>query len=238
MEVRVSNRLWMRLDDLSIPVANELRVKFEHNNPEYHKKRQQGFGVGSETPVITTWKHTTIDDGYCHRTWLTLPRGGTQRLREVCAAHSIPIEWVDQMTRGNVLKCGGEYTGDWVSPQMFPNRRQVPWEHQERMVKAILAKHQGVARAPTGSGKTSALIDAIRQANVPAIVIVWESGLLEQWQSDLLCSHPTGIDPMWTVMNEGGPWHVRGHLQAYLARLRETGRAGVAERIASAHPGE
>lgn len=179
MEVVVDNRLRMRLDEVPKAAANELRQLFEHSNPEYHKKRQMGYGTGNEQPVITTWKHVTGEDGI---TWLTLPRGGTQRLRDVFADHGLPIEWVDRMCHGNVAKCGGEYTGDWLTPQMFPNQKQVPWDHQERIIAAIHKCKQGVVRAPTGSGKTSALIEAIRQENVPAIVIVWESGLLEQWQ--------------------------------------------------------
>lgn len=45
----------------------------------------------------------------------------------------------------------------------------------------------------------------------------------------------TGIDPLWTVLREGGPWHVRGHLKEYLERLRETGRGDWADRIAADH---
>ena len=45
-----------------------------------------------------------------------------------------------------------------------------------------------------------------------------------------------GVDPMWTVLREGGPFHVRGQLPAYLARLRATGRAERAEKLARAHP--
>lgn len=34
------------------------------------------------------------------------------------------------------------------------------------------------------------------------------------------------------VVNEGGPYHVRGKLRAYLGRLRETGREAKAEVLA------
>ena len=46
----------------------------------------------------------------------------------------------------------------------------------------------------------------------------------------------SGIDPLQTVIDEGGPYHVRGQLPAYLARLRATGRAQWAERLSLAHP--
>ncbi len=179
IEVDVSNRLWMRLEQVPKPAAQWLRNAFEHNNPAYHKKRQMGYGVGKEVPVVKTWKHEHDDEG---ATWLSLPRGGTQRFRDMCDEFDLDYEFIDKMSRGNVLLCGGEYTGDWVSPQMFPNRKQTPWDHQERIIEAMLSGKQGVVRAPTGSGKTNATIEAIRQANVPAIVVVWESGLLEQWQ--------------------------------------------------------
>jgi arylsulfatase A-like enzyme len=46
-----------------------------------------------------------------------------------------------------------------------------------------------------------------------------------------------GVDPLESVLREGGPAHVRGQLQAYLSRLRSTGRAAHAERLEQRHPG-
>lgn len=59
---------------------------------------------------------------------------------------------------------------------------------------------------------------------------------LEQWTADMLASSDHPQDPMDTVMLEGGPLHTRGCLPAYLRRLRETGRAEGADRLALAHP--
>ena len=53
-----------------------------------------------------------------------------------------------------------------------------------------------------------------------------------------MLDHPSGTDPMQTVLGEGGPWHVRGHLRAYLERLRATGRGDWAERLEKQHPGD
>jgi arylsulfatase A-like enzyme len=58
---------------------------------------------------------------------------------------------------------------------------------------------------------------------------------LDAWHAERMRGHPTGTDPMWTVMQEGGPWHIRGHLEFYLERLRSTGRASWAEHIEQAH---
>jgi arylsulfatase A-like enzyme len=61
--------------------------------------------------------------------------------------------------------------------------------------------------------------------------------LLDEWHGEMMrtASHPQ--DPMWTVLQEGGPLHTRGQLPKYLERLRETGRASWAERLAATHPG-
>ncbi len=57
--------------------------------------------------------------------------------------------------------------------------------------------------------------------------------LLDSWCSEQL--QATGVDPMRTVLDEGGGWHARGHLPAYLERLRATGRQAWAERLAARH---
>jgi hypothetical protein len=61
--------------------------------------------------------------------------------------------------------------------------------------------------------------------------------LLHAWCARVL-GGSGAVDPLDTVVREGGPFHVRGRLPAYLARLRATGRAAHAERLAAAHPDE
>jgi choline-sulfatase len=61
---------------------------------------------------------------------------------------------------------------------------------------------------------------------------------LERWVAEQMtrASHP--VDPIWVVLNEGGPKHIRGQLPRYLERLRATGRARWAELLISRHPRE
>lgn len=37
---------------------------------------------------------------------------------------------------------------------------------------------------------------------------------LGDWEADAMARSPTGVDPLWTVLHEGGPWHVRGSAPA------------------------
>jgi arylsulfatase A-like enzyme len=63
-------------------------------------------------------------------------------------------------------------------------------------------------------------------------------GMLGEWLNEMILTSHHNIDPMMTVLREGGPFHTRGKLPAYLEHLRATGRAHHAERLASLHPDE
>lgn len=69
-------------------------------------------------------------------------------------------------------------------------------------------------------------------------VVARAMSLLDDWHGRMMRTATQGQDPMWTVMQEGGPEHTRGQLPRYLERLRETGRGEWAERLAVAHPRE
>ena len=61
---------------------------------------------------------------------------------------------------------------------------------------------------------------------------------LEGWHARMLESATHPVDPMASVMREGGPYHVRGRLPGYLERLRATGRDTHAKRLEQRHPSE
>jgi choline-sulfatase len=62
--------------------------------------------------------------------------------------------------------------------------------------------------------------------------------LLADWYDAMALTSRHNVDPMMTVLREGGPFHTRGFLKAYLTRLRETDRAHHADRLARLHPTE
>jgi len=59
--------------------------------------------------------------------------------------------------------------------------------------------------------------------------------LLHEWHTDMMTSSFQDVDPMWTVMREGGPLHTRAHLKSYCQRLRETGRPEQADKLEQLH---
>ena len=63
-------------------------------------------------------------------------------------------------------------------------------------------------------------------------------GHLAGWQQEMMATSRGDVDPLMTVLREGGAFHTRGQLPAYLQRLRATGRGQHAERLAALHPEE
>jgi choline-sulfatase len=59
--------------------------------------------------------------------------------------------------------------------------------------------------------------------------------LLDAWLADMLPDAARGRDPLMHVLQDGGPFHVRGRLADYLARLRETGRGELATALMARH---
>jgi choline-sulfatase len=59
--------------------------------------------------------------------------------------------------------------------------------------------------------------------------------LLDAWHAEMMATSSSAVDPLWQVMQEGGPFHTRGWVDAYCKRLRETGRAAFAEHVAARH---
>jgi choline-sulfatase len=60
---------------------------------------------------------------------------------------------------------------------------------------------------------------------------VQAAGILEEWRAETAATEPGVEDPLETVLREGGPFHSRGALPGYLARLEATGRAAAAEAL-------
>lgn len=61
--------------------------------------------------------------------------------------------------------------------------------------------------------------------------------LLDAWVSEQMDRSFVEVDPLLTILAEGGPLHVRGHLAGYLDRLRATGRAHWIDVLRERHRG-
>ena len=62
--------------------------------------------------------------------------------------------------------------------------------------------------------------------------------VLADWTASQLERGYSSVDPMEIVLEEGGPFHTRGHLPEYIKRLRSTGRSHWADVLEQRHPTE
>jgi arylsulfatase A-like enzyme len=62
------------------------------------------------------------------------------------------------------------------------------------------------------------------------IILDWHDEMMKK--SALSSSSVSGtVDPLWTVLQEGGPYHTIGALDNYIKRLKETGRSEGADKL-------
>ncbi len=61
---------------------------------------------------------------------------------------------------------------------------------------------------------------------------------LTEWHDDMMATGTSNIDPLWTVIREGGPLHARGYGAAYAERLEATGRGWAVPELKKRHPRE
>jgi choline-sulfatase len=61
---------------------------------------------------------------------------------------------------------------------------------------------------------------------------------LNEWHDDMMATMDSDVDPLWTVIREGGPLHARGMLKEYCQRLEATGRGWAVPELKRRHPRE
>jgi len=101
---------------------------------------------------------------------ITIPRGLAHSLNTFAESYGHKIEWVDNR----------EYDTD-AYVHAFANKIDVR-DYQEEAIQKILNGQQGYWKSPPGSGKTVAILEAIRRSGQFAIVIVNTTNIAEQWR--------------------------------------------------------
>ncbi|MHC5056028.1 MAG: sulfatase [Planctomycetota bacterium] len=62
--------------------------------------------------------------------------------------------------------------------------------------------------------------------------------VLERWHAEMMASSTSKVDPLRTVLDEGGPFHANGQLPRYCERLEATERGWAVEKLKARHPRE
>jgi superfamily II DNA or RNA helicase len=133
-----------------------LKREFEHPIPALPGQ------PGPTGEIDVTWR--PIPSG------ISVPRGGMGRVRRILSATGVPYRVVDARASGCPMTVRHRYP-----------KGGVPWDHQERMVVAAMARQNCLLRAETGGGKTSAALALACRVGRWMLVIVHTKGLLKQW---------------------------------------------------------
>lgn len=162
IEVIADARLRMRVRDLPDVVIERVCQAFTHANPMRAKLERMHVKAARfrEPKTIQTYR---LD-----REWLTVPRGGLRRLREILSEAEIERRVIDGRTEG-------------TGPRGIPAHRMTLRDFQEAIVQAAVANENCLVRAPTGSGKTTAALAFAAEVDLPTLVIVWTGNLFDQW---------------------------------------------------------
>jgi len=139
---------------------------------------------------------------------------------------------------GNQTEQGRSYVV--MSQGAWSCQRGVRFDHENEPYICLRTYHDGYKQLEPLM-LYNLRIDPHEQNNLaasrPDLVMVAMSRL-EAWLAEMMVRSVFDVDPLMTVLREGGPHHTRGQLPAYLERLRVTGRAHYAERLAMLHPNE
>ncbi|MDE2100483.1 MAG: DEAD/DEAH box helicase family protein [Patescibacteria group bacterium] len=159
IDIVLDNRLRIPLEGLPANVVSELRLEFQHRNPDYWKAKSRGFYARNIPQHISTWKN---EDGH-----LSLPRGGWKRVKSILVAKGIQYRVIDRRSLGEA-----------ISP---PAHLITPYDYQERCISTALEKENCIIKSPTGSGKSTMCLALASRLPCPTLIIVNSSRLLDQW---------------------------------------------------------
>lgn len=165
--VFVKERLYVPRAPEFEQLLEELRSLFTYANPTYSKLKNLKKWTGSVPQQYKTWSHVSTPDwGDC----LTLPRGGTNRVRKVFDKYGLRPLFIDR--RLSLPPITNLYNDVTLRPD------------QKRLVEVMLKIENCIIRSPTGSGKTEVglkLAELILKVAGPVLVVVWDTNLLNQW---------------------------------------------------------
>lgn len=189
--IRVDSGFRIPADELTEDVRAQLQSMFTHRNPAYAKAKLHNPWT-KEPEFIRMWRRDGED--------FIVPRGGVRILRRVLKEHGYRWTFKDNRSRGRSFEMPKH------EPAGVGNAGDL-WPHQAKVRNTVMRVENCLARAPTGSGKTTAAIAAMAELNVTTLIMVYDAGLARQWVERL--ESEMGIKGEDIGMIGGGKFRIR-----------------------------
>jgi len=158
----LGNQIYFEKAQLPQPLMNRLIRLAAFQNPEFYK---------AQAMRRSTWEFPRVigcAENYPHH--IALPRGCQDAATKLLDENGIGLELNDERFAGDSLSV--KFAG-----QLRPD--------QEKAVKAMIARDNGVLCAPTAFGKTVTAAAIIARRGVNTLILVHRTELLRQWQERL-----------------------------------------------------
>ena len=154
---------------------------------------------------------------------------------------TVPDNW-DGESFADTFQTGEERGRDYVvtSQGTWSCQRGVRFMHERKDYLCLLTYHDGYKQLDPVMlyNLTDDPHEQHNLADGKPVIVKKALAMLSEWQAQMMIRSRHDVDPLMTVMREGGPYYTRGELPQYLERLKASGRAHHAERLAKAHPDE
>jgi len=189
--VVVDDRVRVSIRAIGDDAMERIRADFTHENPVYKQRKQQGIPLAGETAKIATWMDVEGE--------LVVPRGGCGRLCAVLDAYGVRYEQVDARSEGD--------------PELLFRNYEIPDHlvelrpYQAEALAAVLARENCIVHLGTGGGKTTIAVALIAAVKRPALVVVPDVGLLDQWRDRVQKELGLRDDQIGVIGD--GKWSVR-----------------------------
>lgn len=160
IRTRLDHKIRVRLDDLPSELGNPIIEALTIPNLEKLNAKKQHIWGWERMPDDIPLYEIEGDD-------LVMPRGFAKFYAEGVRLSGYKIAWEEGRTWNPIFKLGNV-----IEPRAW----------QEPAIQAMMKSHQGIYKAPAGSGKTVAILETVRRLGCQSIVIVNTKDILWQWQ--------------------------------------------------------
>lgn len=164
--VRVAGELEIKLSELPVMALEQIKAALTIVNEDKAKAESlKTWGWWEMPDAIPLYRVETRRGG---DQVICLPRGFAGQLVSGLAGMGCDVVWDDQRSRAP------------ASPGYY--RPFVLRDYQMAAALALLGAHQGVYKAPAGSGKTVTVLGALAHVQQRALVVVNNTNLANQWR--------------------------------------------------------